>query len=187
VQDGGLPQIGCYTARCERARTDPRYVASLALIEPEAERFYLVDATPDLTRQIDLIAEDAFRRRAQTRRPFDGIFLTHAHIGHYLGLALLGREGVGTAPTPCYCTPEMAAYLTSNGPWNLMVDEGRIYFPEVTFDTWHRVDDTLSVRLLPAATSTLTPWGSYFAAPPNRCYTFPTSTAGALGIDASKT
>ncbi len=149
VQDGGLPQIGCYTARCERARTDPRYVASLALIEPEAERFYLVDATPDLTRQIDLIAEDAFRRRAQTRRPFDGIFLTHAHIGHYLGLALLGREGVGTAPTPCYCTPEMAAYLTSNGPWNLMVDEGRIYFPEVTFDTWHRVDDTLSVRLLP--------------------------------------
>ncbi len=149
VQDGGLPQAGCFTPRCNRARTDLRYVASLALVEPAAERFYLVDATPDLTRQMDLIAEDTFRRRAQARRPFDGIFLTHAHIGHYLGLALLGREGVGTAPTPCYCSPEMATYLSRNGPWSLMVDEGRIFFPEITFNSWHRVDDSLSVRLLP--------------------------------------
>jgi pyrroloquinoline quinone biosynthesis protein B len=149
VQDGGLPQVGCFTPRCDRARTEPRYVASLALVEPAAERFYLVDATPDLTRQMDLIAEDTFRRRAQARRPFDGIFLTHAHIGHYLGLALLGREGVGTAPTPCYCSPQMAAYLSSNGPWSLMVDEGRIFFPEIRLNSWHRIDDFLSVRLLP--------------------------------------
>ncbi|MCH8934843.1 MAG: MBL fold metallo-hydrolase, partial [Gemmatimonadetes bacterium] len=92
VQDGGLPQAGCYTPRCEAARRDPYYVASLALIDPNAERYYLVDATPDLTRQLDLIPGEAFRRRAQARRPFDGIFLTHAHIGHYLGLALRGRE-----------------------------------------------------------------------------------------------
>ncbi len=63
AQDGGLPQAGCYTPRCNAAREDPRYVASLALVEPSAERFYLVDATPDLTRQIDLIPGDAFRQR----------------------------------------------------------------------------------------------------------------------------
>lgn len=149
IQDGGLPQVGCYTPRCERARRDPQYVASLALIEPDAERYYLVDATPDITRQVDLIDEEGFRRRAQARRPFDGIFLTHAHIGHYLGLALLGREGLGIARTPVYCTPMMAEYLTTNGPWSLLVDEGRISFPEVPVDAWFTVDGWLRVRMIP--------------------------------------
>ena len=131
AQDGGLPQVGCYTPRCEAARADPRFVASLALVHPDSDRYYLVDATPDLTRQVDLITESGFRARAQARRPFDGIFLTHAHIGHYLGLALLGREGLGTTRTPVYCTAQMADFLTNNGPWSLMVDEGRIFFPSV--------------------------------------------------------
>ena len=149
AQDGGLPQIGCFTDRCNEARTNPRYVASLALIEPEAERYYLVDASPDLTRQVDLIREEGFRRRAGERRPFDGIFLTHAHMGHYLGLALLGREGVGTAPTPVYCTPRMAQYLSTNGPWSLMVDEGRLQFPTIPVDRWFDVSDQLSARMIP--------------------------------------
>jgi pyrroloquinoline quinone biosynthesis protein B len=149
AQDGGLPQVGCYTPRCNRAREDPRYVASLALIHPEADRYYLVDATPDLTRQVDLIDETGFRNRAQARRPFDGIFLTHGHIGHYLGLALLGREGMGTARTPVYCTPRMAEYLSTNGPWSLMVDEGRLVFPDVPIDRWFEVDEWLSVRIVP--------------------------------------
>lgn len=149
VQDGGLPQAGCYTPRCNAARQNPRFVASLALVDLTAERFYLVDATPDITRQIDLIPGQAFRQRAQARRPFDGIFLTHAHIGHYLGLAVLGREGLGISSTPVYCSPGMADYLSNNGPWSLMVDEGRLVFPSVQMDEWHRVDDTLSVRLIP--------------------------------------
>ena len=149
AQDGGMPQTGCYTPRCEAARRDPRYVASMALIQPGAGRYYLVDATPDLTRQLDLIPGAAFRRRAQERRPFDGIFLTHAHIGHYLGVALLGREGLGISRTPCYCSPDMAEYLSTNGPWSLLVDEGRLYFPAVTVDEWHRVDYSLSVKLIP--------------------------------------
>lgn len=149
AQDGGLPQIGCYSPRCERARRSPTYVASLALVEPDAERYYLVDATPDITRQVDLIEEDGFKRRAAARRPFDGIFLTHAHIGHYLGLAMLGREGLGIAETPVYCTPAMRRYLSTNGPWSLMVDEGRIVFPEVPVDEWFGVDGWLSARMIP--------------------------------------
>lgn len=149
AQDGGLPQIGCYTPRCEAARAEPRFVASLALMHPDSDRYYLVDATPDLTRQVDLITEPGFRARAQARRPFDGIFLTHAHMGHYLGLALLGREGLGTARTPVYCTSQMADFLTNNGPWSLMVDEGRIFFPAVPVDDWFAVDEWLSVRMIP--------------------------------------
>ncbi|MGH7752699.1 MAG: MBL fold metallo-hydrolase, partial [Gemmatimonadales bacterium] len=150
VQDGGLPQAGCYTPRCDRARAGatPRYVASLALIEPDADRFYLVDASPDIIRQMDLIPGAAFRRRAAERRPLDGIFLTHAHIGHYLGLALLGREGLGLKPTPCYCTARMAAFLRTNGPWNLMVTEGRLDLRPMEPGRWHRIDDRLSAQPL---------------------------------------
>jgi pyrroloquinoline quinone biosynthesis protein B len=126
IQDGGLPQAGCWTERCDRARLDPRYVASLAIVEEVSGRAWLVDASPDLIRQMDLIPGDAFRRRASARRPFEGILLTHAHMGHYLGLALLGREALAIEPTPCFCTERMARFLSTNGPWDLMVREGRL-------------------------------------------------------------
>ena len=149
VQDGGLPQTGCYTPRCDRGRISPRYVASIGLVEPDSERVYLVDATPDITRQMDLIAEPWFRKHAEQRHPFDGIFLTHAHIGHYLGLALLGREGLGMAATPCYCSASMAEFLAQNAPWRLLVEEGRLELHALEFDKWHRIDDALSVQVLP--------------------------------------
>ena len=146
AQDGGMPQTGCYAPRCDRAREreQPRYVSSLAIVEPDAEGYYLVDATPDLPHQMDLIEDPGFRARAQARRPFDGIFLTHAHMGHYLGLAQLGREGLGMVATPCYCSPEMARYLSSNGPWSLLVDEGRLDLRPVEFDRWYPISGTLS-------------------------------------------
>lgn len=152
VQDAGLPQVGCYTDLCNlgrelQAQGRGRYVASLALVEPNAERFYLVDATPDITRQVDLITEPAFRRRAAQRRPFDGIFLTHAHIGHYTGLDVLGNEGMGIRDTPVYCTEAMASFLAGNAPWSFLVDQGRIVLKPLPLDTWHRVDEHLEVQL----------------------------------------
>jgi pyrroloquinoline quinone biosynthesis protein B len=116
-------------------------------VEPGAERFYLVEATPDITRQIDLITEPAFRRRAAERRPFDGIFLTHAHIGHYSGLALLGNEGLGIRDTPVYCTEAMADFLALNQPWRFLVDQGRVELRPLGLDRWHRLDERLEVQL----------------------------------------
>jgi len=152
LQDAGLPQVGCYTDRCDDGRAlhaagRGRFVTSLAVIEPVAERFYLVDATPDITRQIDLITEPAFRRRAAERRPFDGIFLTHAHIGHYSGLAVLGNEGLGIRDTPVYCTPAMAEFLASNQPWRFLVDQGRLELNPLGLDRWHALDEHLEVQL----------------------------------------
>lgn len=154
VQDAGLPQVGCYTERCEAGRAlhasgRGRYVSSLALVEPGAERFWLVDATPDITRQIDLIPEPAFRRRAAERRPFDGIFLTHAHIGHYTGLAVLGNEGLGIRDTPVHCTRAMADFLAANHPWRFMADQGRIDLRPLAPGRWHPVGGALQVRLWP--------------------------------------
>jgi len=151
VQDAGFPRVG-YTERCDRGRElwaagRPRYVSSLALVDPGAERFYLVDATPDITHQLDLIDAPAFRRRAAERRPFDGIFLTHAHIGHYTGLTVLGNEGIGIRDTPVYCTEAMAAFLKRHAPWSFMVEQGRIVPTPLPLDTWHRLDERIEVQL----------------------------------------
>ena len=190
AQDGGMPQTGCYAPRCDRARQrdQPRYVSSLAIVEPDAQRYYLVDASPDLGHQMDLIDDPGFRSRAQVRRPFDGIFLTHAHMGHYLGLAELGREGLGMEATPCYCSPEMAGYLASNGPWSLLVDEGRLDLRPVEFDRWYEIDDSLSAMATPSPTvqSSPTPSPGHSGARTGRCSTSRTSTAGRRGRGMSR-
>lgn len=129
AQDGGLPQIGCDCARCAAARRDPsrvRHVASLAIHAPRTDHVYLVDATPDLPAQIERI--HAFHHRPvgtlagkTDRAPVDGVLLTHAHIGHYLGLAQFGFESLSTKDLPVWASPRMAAYLRANGPWSQLV------------------------------------------------------------------
>ena len=135
VQDGGLPHASCHCDRCERARSDPqerRFVASLALVLPSTGRVFLIDATPDLHSQLDQLRD---LRKAPSgrvdRAPVDGVFLTHAHIGHYLGLAFFGYEAIHTRALPVIATPRMAAYLQANGPWSQLVTLGNIELEEM--------------------------------------------------------
>ena len=123
AQDGGVPHAGCRQPLCVEARTDPakrRHVASLGLVDPAAGRRFLVDATPDFADQIESLGG----------RP-DGILLTHAHVGHYLGLAQLGREILGARNVPVYCTPSMAKFLRENKPWSRLVALENIAIREV--------------------------------------------------------
>lgn len=135
VQDGGLPQTGCTCRQCERARHRPahaRRVASLALHLPASGHVYLIDATPDLPRQIDLV--HTFRAHPSgkpDRAPVDGVLLTHAHIGHYLGLAHFGFESVSTRDLPVWASARMAAFLRGNGPWSQLVKIGNIALREI--------------------------------------------------------
>ena len=133
AQDGGLPHAACDCARCNAARDDHalrRSIASLALIIPdddESPAIYLIDATPDIRDQLDALRDvrDAPAGRVD-REPVDGVLLTHAHIGHYLGLAFFGFEAVSTSDLPVHCTPRMAVFLEQNGPWEQMVENGNI-------------------------------------------------------------
>ncbi|HEX7181663.1 MAG TPA: MBL fold metallo-hydrolase [Thermoanaerobaculia bacterium] len=135
AQDGGAPQTGCEHSFCARARKDPklaRRVASLAIHFPESNRTFLVDATPDLPAQIEEV--HTFRKHPEgkvDRAPFDGVLLTHAHIGHYLGLAHFGFESLNTKDLPVYCSPRMAEFLRANGPWSQLVRLGNIVLREV--------------------------------------------------------
>ncbi|MEE8277269.1 MAG: MBL fold metallo-hydrolase [Thermoanaerobaculia bacterium] len=138
VQDGGLPHVACSCDHCDAARGDParrRWIASLALVLPESRRVYLFDATPDLGPQLELLRDvrDAPARRVD-RAPVDGVFLTHAHIGHYLGLAFFGYEAVHTSGVRVYSSSRMADFLRHNGPWSQLVELDNIRLLELSPD-----------------------------------------------------
>lgn len=129
AQDGGLPQIGCTQPPCEAARADPRRarrVASLLVCDPRSGKRWLLDASPDLREQVELARGHPASRLASGPRPalFDGVFLTHAHVGHYAGLLHLGREAYGARGVPTYASERMAGFLRTNGPWSLLVETG---------------------------------------------------------------
>jgi pyrroloquinoline quinone biosynthesis protein B len=125
AQDGGHPHIGCAEECCAQisAERGGHYVASLALVDPESGRRWIFDATPDFPAQLRLLDRIApVIADPQARQAgIDGIFLTHAHIGHYTGLMYLGREAMAAQSIPVYAMPRMAEFLAGNGPWDQLV------------------------------------------------------------------
>ncbi len=92
-QDGGAPQVG----RRESVSGE-RTASSVAVIGPEGS-VILLDATPDLRQQSQtLLTSD---RYPQSRTAFlDGVFITHAHMGHYGGLIHFGNEAAAMEQLP---------------------------------------------------------------------------------------
>lgn len=138
AQDGGYPQAGCTRPDCVAAWKDPslrKHVASLAIVDPVSNQRWLIDATPDFPAQLEMLGDPKL----------DGILLTHAHIGHYLGLAQLGREVMGTKNVPVYAMPRMRKFLESNGPWDQLVKLGNIRIEP--FEDGHavRLNERISV------------------------------------------
>ncbi len=125
AQDGGHPQIGCLKECCTEAAKKDRghMVASIALVDPAGGRRWVFDATPDLPAQLRLLDEIAPSHRDPATRDLglDGIFLTHAHMGHYTGLMHLGREAMSARGLPVYAMPRMREFLSRNGPWDQLI------------------------------------------------------------------
>jgi pyrroloquinoline quinone biosynthesis protein B len=119
AQDGGIPHIGCTQEIC---RTQKHFISALAIVHEQS--VFLIDATPDLREQY----AELIKRYPQVTKKnlFDGIFLTHAHMGHYTGLVYLGKESVSTKEVPVYGSEEMTIFLKKNAPWSLLVDNKNI-------------------------------------------------------------
>lgn len=131
TQDGGYPHIGCKKKCCSTAWTSlsyKRYVVSLALVDPGSKRWWLFEATPDIREQLQLFQT---LTNGQYKYLPDGIFVTHAHIGHYTGLMQLGREAMSTKDVPIYVMPTMKTYLETNGPWSQLVKLHNIVLREL--------------------------------------------------------
>lgn len=121
AQDAGVPQIGCATPFCKRAWKNKklwRMVSSIALADPDSGQRWIFDATPDLPEQFQLLKEQT----GDLSNRLDGVFLTHAHMGHYTGLMYFGRESMGARSVPVFAMPRMTAMLSANAPWSQLVD-----------------------------------------------------------------
>jgi len=107
VQDGGYPHIGCYEECCNVVKGNPklkRMVSSIAIIDKIKSKVWLIDASPDINSQLNIIAN----KIENFQFPYlSGVFLTHAHTGHYSGLLNLGLEGLNIKNVPIYAMPKM--------------------------------------------------------------------------------
>jgi pyrroloquinoline quinone biosynthesis protein B len=144
AQDAGYPQIGCNKECCKKywdKKVARQKVACLALVDPGTNQKWIFDASPDLTEQLH--ETDKF----QTGN-LSGIFLTHAHTGHYTGLMYLGREALNAKEIPVYVMPRMYDYLKSNGPWSQLVSLKNIELIKLKSDSVVKLSDRISVTPL---------------------------------------
>jgi len=138
---------------CRAAHKDPsrrRLVTSLLLAEPGSGRRWLFDCTPDVREQMELAASHPPGRDLPGPRPplVEGIFLTHAHMGHYTGLMHFGREAYGAKQTPVHATPRFCEFLRQNGPWSLLVESGHLRLEPLVGAEPVVLSDDLRVRAL---------------------------------------
>jgi pyrroloquinoline quinone biosynthesis protein B len=144
AQDGGSPHIGCKKECCSILFENPdheRKVVSLGVVDHENSKSFLFEATPDMPSQLRLLKEHS---QKDEEAP-DGIFLTHAHIGHYTGLMYLGREAMGAKAVALYSMPKMKSFLENNGPWNQLVDLKNILITEIENEKRVQLTSNLSV------------------------------------------
>ena len=134
AQDAGYPQTGCFEPHCMPGWQDTslrRNAVSLGMIDPVGNKKYLFDATPGFPAQLYKLEVEA----PSAQYELAGIFLTHAHIGHYTGLMFLGHEAMGASNVPVYAMPRMGAYLRENGPWSQLVAYKNIVLMPLQNDT----------------------------------------------------
>ncbi len=128
MQDAGLPHAGCRCSRCIQAYqsgTPQQYAACLGIVDSRQKPagVWLIDASPDIKYQLNHLTNELGQhpsRRNRLRQP-NGIFLTHAHMGHTVGLAQLGPEGMNVESLPIYAFPELLEVIGETKLWNPLV------------------------------------------------------------------
>jgi len=139
VQDAGYPHIGCEKDCCKVVSPGDYFVSCLGLVDKTNNKRYLFDATPDIHNQINLL------EKFPEANLIDGIFLTHAHIGHYTGLMYLGREGLGGKNIMVYALKRMARFLTKNGPWDQLVKLNNISIQTISNKEFVKLSENIFV------------------------------------------
>ncbi len=142
AQDAGFPQANCEKANCKLywdGKEEKRHSTSLGLIDEYSGQQWMFEATPDFKEQLHHLKEESGADE------LSGIFLTHAHIGHYTGLMQLGHEVMGASGVPVYTMPRMNLFLHENGPWDQLVRYGNIELINQRGDSTIVISDNLAV------------------------------------------
>ncbi|MFN0141263.1 MAG: MBL fold metallo-hydrolase [Pyrinomonadaceae bacterium] len=144
-QDAGVPQMGCDSPYCRKAWKDQtlkQTVSCIALVDPDTRERWIFDATPDLPEQFESLKNTT----ADRSNNITGIFLTHAHIGHYAGLMYLGRESMNTRDVTVFAMPRMKQMLEDNAPWSQLGSIGNIAIRPLAEKMAVNVNSRLSVE-----------------------------------------
>jgi len=146
AQDGGYPHLGCEKECCNKAwKNDSlkRNVVSLAVADNVSKKWFMFEATPDIKEQLQY-----FKTLTNGEYNYlpDGIFITHAHIGHYTGLMQLGREVMNAKEVPVYVLPKLKKFLEDNGPWSQLVSLKNISVHELKADSMQRFTGSMVVQ-----------------------------------------
>ncbi len=141
AQDGGIPHTNCNKKCCrdEWDKNKSEKVSCIGLVDPRSNQSWLVDATPDFPQQYHTITN-------KHKTKLEGIFLTHAHIGHYSGLMYLGREVMGAKMMKVFVMPRMESFIKNNGPWNQLVKLNNIILKKITARKEIKVNNQLFIK-----------------------------------------
>ena len=145
LQDAGAPQINCNKKCCQGLFEQAdlvRRVSSLGLLDFNTQKKYLFDATPDISKQLHALKKAS---PIATSSIVDGIFLTHAHIGHYTGLMYLGKEAVNATEVSVFAMPKMSSFINNNGPWSQLVTNRNIALQPLVANQAISLSPTLQV------------------------------------------
>ena len=121
AQDDGSPHTDCerYCCKLMWKKGKKEKVSSIGIVDPRTRKSWIIDATPDYKYQSRTLS-------IEHRTELAGIFITHAHMGHYVGLLELGKEVTNTKNFPVFVMPRMKNFLENNGPWNQLVNQKNI-------------------------------------------------------------
>ena len=144
AQDGGFPHIGCQKQCCVdyySGKSTKKSVVSLGLIDTKNQQKWLFEASPDMHTQLAKLEQNHVKNNSI----IDGVFLTHAHIGHYTGLMYFGREAYGKKNINVFAMPKMKSFLEKNGPWSQLVSLQNIFIQELQNETPILLNSNLKV------------------------------------------
>ncbi len=140
-QDAGYPQVGCKNICCQTAWDNPelkKFPSSIAIINKEDRKYWLIDITPEIKTQIQMI--DKFDCS------LEGIFITHAHIGHYMGLINLGLEVMNLKNIPVYVMPKMKEFIINNTLLNQLVENNNIKLSLISDGVDININDNFTIQ-----------------------------------------
>ena len=145
IQDGGSPHIACIKDCCRNLFLRPvidRKVVCLGVVDHQHKKSYLFESTPDMPSQLKHLKRTCSWDSAEIP---NGVFLTHAHIGHYSGIMYFGKESMNSSNVSVYAMPRMKEFLCNNGPWDMLVNNGNIKIQELFNGKEVILNESLSV------------------------------------------
>ena len=142
IQDGGFPQIDCNKACCQNQWLNPKkkFVSSIAVVDESEKKQWIIDASPEIKFQTKFLKEKT------NIKDIEGVFLTHAHIGHYTGLMYYGNEAAGSRDLKVYAMPKMKKFLENNGPWNHLLKQRNIKLIKLSKNNTINISANLKIK-----------------------------------------